>query len=177
MSETVDDFERLRAAIGFAARKHQHQLRKDHRTPYVAHPMRLVARLLWELDVKDVDVLCAAVLHDAIEDTTTDYDDVCELAGETVARWVAALTHDKRLPEAERERRYRDEVARAPWQVRLVKLVDAYDNVLDADALQGEKRERFLANKRGELEALTRDLPERFAPFVDKVRAKLAQPW
>lgn len=170
----TDDQERLRAAIGLAARKHAPQLRKDKVTPYVAHPLRLLARLTVELDVKDVDVLCAAVLHDVIEDTTTDYDDVVELCGETVARWVAAMTHDKRLPEEEREAVFRAEVAGAPWQVRLVKLVDAYDNVLDSGALEGEKKARFLANKRGELELLARDLPERFAGFVAKVRAALA---
>jgi len=91
------DMERLRAAIGLAARKHQHQLRKDGKTPYIAHPMRLLARLTLELDVRDADVLCAAVLHDVIEDTTTDYDDVKDLVGEEVAKLVAALTRD--VPE------------------------------------------------------------------------------
>jgi guanosine-3',5'-bis(diphosphate) 3'-pyrophosphohydrolase len=174
MAEAPDDLERLRAAIGLAARKHAGQLRKDKETPYVAHPMRILARLTVELGVKDVDVLCAAVLHDTIEDTTTDFDDVVELCGETVARWVAAMTHDKRLPEDERERRFREEVASAPWQVRLVKLADAYDNVLDSGILTGAKRARFLANKRGELELLARDLPAEYAGFVAKVRRKLA---
>jgi guanosine-3',5'-bis(diphosphate) 3'-pyrophosphohydrolase len=170
-----EEFDRLGAAIGLAARKHRDQLRKDGKTPYVAHPMRILARLLFELDVRDVDLLCAAVLHDAIEDTTADFESVKNACGETVARYVAWLTHDKRLPEDERERSFREEIATRPWPVRLVKLVDAYDNLLDAAVLPGEKRERFLAKKRGEFDALARGLPEAYASFVEKVRLKLAE--
>src|SRR5437588_3817791 len=89
----------LLEAIAFAARAHRPQLRKDGQTPYVSHVFRvcLVARHLFGVEASEV--LTAAVLHDTIEDTTTDRDDLAEQFGETVAGWVALLSKDKRLPD------------------------------------------------------------------------------
>src|SRR5688572_4091330 len=89
----------LLEAASFAARAHRHQLRKDGQTPYVAHPFRvcLVVRHVFGID--DPDTLAVALLHDTIEDTTTDYDDLAERLGGRVAAAVAALSKDMRLPE------------------------------------------------------------------------------
>src|SRR5256885_16211304 len=88
----------LLEAISFAARKPQGQLRKAGRTPYFAHPVRVMMIVRDRWGVTDPEVLAAAVLHDTIEDTTTDYDDVVKRFGPRVAQFVALLTKDKRLP-------------------------------------------------------------------------------
>src|SRR6478735_6818382 len=90
-------------AAAFAARKHEHQKRKDGKTPYFSHPVRvcLVVRQVFGFD--DPRMLAAALLHDTIEDTTTDYDDIVERFGPDVARWVAAVSKDSRMPFDERE--------------------------------------------------------------------------
>src|SRR5947207_14097454 len=87
----------LLSAASFAARAHRHQLRKDNQTPYAAHPFRvcLIVRHVFGFD--DPKALAAALLHDTIEDTTTDRDDLIEQFGAEVAEWVAALTKDNRL--------------------------------------------------------------------------------
>ena len=36
--------------------------------PYITHPLH-VAKILLEMEVWDIDIICAALLHDAIEDT------------------------------------------------------------------------------------------------------------
>src|SRR2546421_13103378 len=102
-------------AIAFAARAHRHQLRKDGQTPYASHPFRvcLVTRHVFGID--DPQVLTAAVLHDTVEDTTTDYDDLREHFGQEVAGWVALLSKDKRQPEPEREAAYVEQLVHAPW--------------------------------------------------------------
>src|SRR6266702_1696056 len=87
----------LLEAIAFAARAHQGQLRKDQRTPYVSHVFRVCLIVRQVFGVDDASVLTAAVLHDTIEDTTTDFDDLAERFGATVAGWVAILSKDKRL--------------------------------------------------------------------------------
>src|SRR6516164_8624025 len=94
-------------AVAFAARAHRTQIRKDGQTPYVSHVFRvcLIARHVF--GVSDPRVLTAAVLHDTVEDTTTDFDDVAEHFGAEVASWVAALSKDKRLGEEEREEKYK----------------------------------------------------------------------
>src|SRR5262245_42497729 len=72
-------------AVAFAARAHRPQLRKDGQTPYVSHVFR-VCLVVWHVfGVDDPRVLTAAVLHDTIEDTTTDYDDLREQFGDDVA--------------------------------------------------------------------------------------------
>ena len=60
-------------AAAFAARAHHHQVRKDGRTPYFSHPVRvcLVVRQVFGFD--DPRILAAALLHDTLEDTTTDF--------------------------------------------------------------------------------------------------------
>lgn len=123
------------AAASFASRAHRHQLRKDESTPYVAHPMRvaLIVRHLFGCD--DERVLAAALLHDVLEDTTTDYDDLVEHFDPIIANWVAALSKDKRLPEEEREAAYAQQLRTAGWQVHLIKLADMYDNLTDARRL------------------------------------------
>lgn len=119
-------------AASFAARAHQGQLRKDRRTPYFAHPVRVALTVRHVFGVDDAVALCAALLHDTIEDTTTDYDDLIAAFGQEVADAVAALTKDARLVEKERERVYDEQLKTASWQARLVKLADTYDNFCDS---------------------------------------------
>jgi len=103
-------------AIAFAARAHHGQLRKDGRTPYVSHVFRVCLTVRHLFGVEDPQVLMAAVLHDTIEDTRTDYDDLADLFGPTVADWVAALSKDMRAPDEQREDAYCRTLSAAPWQ-------------------------------------------------------------
>ncbi len=114
--------------------KHQHQFRRDGVTPYIEHPKAVLGILRDEFEVQDVDTLAAGLLHDTIEDTATDYDEVAERFGTRVADYVAVLTKDKRLPEGKRERTYFAGLARAPLPVRLCKIADSLHNVRDSDA-------------------------------------------
>src|SRR4029453_9476402 len=124
----------LAAAEEFARWKHQHQFRRDGVTPYVEHPRAVMTILRDEFGVTDVAPPAAGLLHDTIEDTATDYDEVSERFGRRVADYVAVLTKDKRLPEAKRERVYFAQLARAPLAVRLCKIADSLHNVRDSDA-------------------------------------------
>src|SRR5688572_21773059 len=107
-------------AASFAARLHQGQVRKDGKTPYIAHPFRVAMTVRDVFGVDDPVAVAAALLHDVIEDTTADYDDLQREFGAEVARVVAALTKDMRLPEQEREAAYDRQLSTAPWQARLV---------------------------------------------------------
>ena len=164
MAASDESLTTLLRAVSFAARAHDGQLRKDNRTPYVAHVFRvcMVARHVFGLD--DPRALAAAVLHDTLEDTRTDYDDLLELLGglgHPVADWVAALSKDTRREEPQREADYLAVLARAPWQVKVCKLADMFDNLTDAQHLRAEQRSRTLARSRQYLEALkSGDLPE-----------------
>lgn len=119
-------------AATFAAQRHMGQMRKDGKTPYIAHPFRVAMTVRDVFEVNDPVALAAAFLHDTIEDTTTDYDDLLERFGVEVADVVAALTKDMRMRDDLREAAYDGQLAAAPWRAKLVKLADVYDNITDS---------------------------------------------
>jgi (p)ppGpp synthase/HD superfamily hydrolase len=154
MDPTLDDLMPLLDAVAFAARAHRHQLRKDGATPYFSHPLRVCLILQQVFGLHDRRVLTAAILHDTIEDTTTDADDIIERFGPDVHRWVAALTKDKRLPDKEREQAYAAALVAGGWQVHVCKLADVYDNLLDSSHFPPEKRKKVFERSRFYLDAL-----------------------
>jgi len=145
MNRTFDSTSRqLLEAASFAARAHDGQYRKDGETPYASHPFRvcLIVRDVFGFD--DPRMLITALLHDVIEDTTTDFDDVSEAFGPEIATWVSFLTKDKRLQEDYRERAYLANLMQAPWQVQICKLADIVDNLTDLTRAPAQKRSRTL---------------------------------
>jgi guanosine-3',5'-bis(diphosphate) 3'-pyrophosphohydrolase len=154
MASGNDPLLRLLRAIAFAARAHRHQLRKDGATPYVSHVFRVCLTLRHVFDVEDEDVLTAAVLHDTIEDTITDFDDIEKEFGLQIASWVRSLTKEKREREPEREEKYIAELAEAPWQVKVCKLADIHDNLLDSEHFPSEQRAKTFRRSREYLGAL-----------------------
>lgn len=125
-------------AASFAARAHRNQIRKDGQTPYIAHPMRVAITIRDVFGCDDTAAMCAGMLHDTIEDTTTDYDDLLNHFGREVADIVAAMTKNMALEEQARERDYDHRLALADWRARLVKLADVYDNLCDSRDLTPE---------------------------------------
>lgn len=154
-----DNVEILFDAIAFAARAHRHQLRKDGQTPYVSHVYRVAMTVRHVFGYDDPKLLAAAILHDTIEDTTTDYDDLESNFGRTVSGWVAALTKDMRVPEAEREKAYCEQLLAGGWQVCVCKLADIYDNLGDVAKLTASQRRRSAERSRSYLDAWTGRVP------------------
>lgn len=129
----------LASADRFAERKHEHQFRRDGITRYIEHPRGVMCILRDEFCIDDPETLAAALLHDTIEDTATDYDEIRERFGKRVADLVAVLTKDKRLPEARRERTYFAGLAKASLAARCCKVADSLYNVRDSDAAHRPK--------------------------------------
>jgi guanosine-3',5'-bis(diphosphate) 3'-pyrophosphohydrolase len=150
----------LLEAVAFASRAHKGQLRKDGQTPYASHVYRVCLVLRHVFGIEDSHALTAAVLHDTLEDTTTDFDDLKEVFGADVARWVAALSKDKRLPERERELAYAQRLAEAPWQVKVSKLADIFDNLMDSIPSRPPQRAHVFKRAHQYLDALKQNLPE-----------------
>lgn len=169
----VANAQRLAEAISFAARAHQGHLRKDGETPYVAHPMRVLTVLATEFGVTDPDLLAAAVLHDVLEDTRTDHDDLSERFGRRVADYVAALSKDKRLPEDVREQEYLQQLIAAPLEVKLCKLGDVYDNLADSDSLADAAREKHVNKARELVSRFSPDLPAEWRHVLSLVNARI----
>jgi (p)ppGpp synthase/HD superfamily hydrolase len=169
-----DPTEVMFRAVAFAARAHRHQLRKDGETPYVAHVVRVAFVVRHVFGIDDPKVLTAALLHDTIEDTPTDHDEIAEWFGDEVATWVGMLTKDMRLPVADREAAYHRVLAAAPWQAVVCKLADIYDNSGDSASLRPAAQARTLARSAEYLDALRPTLPAEARAAFEVVERRLA---
>lgn len=119
-------------ALAFAAAKHRDQRRKDlEASPYINHPIALVRILVEEGAVTDVDTLCAALLHDTIEDTETTEAELRATFGDTISAIVCEVTDDKRLPKHVRKQAQVDGARSLSLAARRVKLADKIANLRD----------------------------------------------
>jgi len=119
-------------ALEFAATKHRDQRRKDREaSPYINHPIALANVLCNEGGVTDVEVICAALLHDTVEDTETSVTELEELFGKRISSIVREVSDDKRLPKAERKRLQIEHAGALSDGAKLVKLADKICNLRD----------------------------------------------
>ncbi|ATE73501.1 HD domain-containing protein [Lysobacter capsici] len=126
------DHRLLIRAAAFAAERHRHQRRLDQAaSPYINHPIALADVLANEGGVDDTVVLCAALLHDTIEDTDTRADELEAMFGARIAAVVLEVSDDKALPKAERKRLQIEHAAHASREAQLVKLADKICNLRD----------------------------------------------
>jgi GTP diphosphokinase / guanosine-3',5'-bis(diphosphate) 3'-diphosphatase len=119
-------------ALQFAAEKHRDQRRKDiEASPYINHPIAL-ANVLWrEGGVHEPDVICAALLHDTVEDTQTTEAELVETFGNKIAGIVMEVTDDKTLIKADRKRAQIEHAPHISREAKLVKLADKISNLRD----------------------------------------------
>lgn len=132
MTTDRGDLRRLLAALSFAAVRHKDQRRKDGAaSPYINHPIALANILCNEGQVSDIAVICAALLHDTLEDTDTSADELQALFGREIRDIVMEVTDDKSLPKAERKRLQVAHAATISQRAKLVKLADKISNLRD----------------------------------------------
>ena len=132
MRNPRSDLARLLGAAAFAARKHSTQRRKDaEASPYINHPLALADVLANEGGVLDIEVLCAALLHDTIEDTDTSADELRAGFGAAIADIVLEASDDKALPKQARKDLQVEHAATISPQAKLVKLADKICNLRD----------------------------------------------
>lgn len=119
-------------AVHFAADKHRDQRRKDTKaSPYINHPIALAQVLSEEAGITDVDVLCAAILHDTIEDTHTTADELRTHFGHRITDIVLEVTDDKSLSKEQRKKLQIEHASHKSPEARLVKLADKICNLRD----------------------------------------------
>jgi len=125
-----DDVLLVMRAADFAARRHTNQRRKGGaREPYINHLMEVASLLSDATNGTDAVLVAAGLLHDTLEDTATEYEELEALFGAEVASIVAEMTDDKSLPKAERKRLQIVHAPQASLRARLGKIADKTSNV------------------------------------------------
>ncbi|MBQ1043592.1 MULTISPECIES: HD domain-containing protein [unclassified Micromonospora] len=188
------DRDRLTEALDLAADLHRDDRRV--REPYLNHLLRVSIRLMHHYQVRDVDVIVAGLLHDAVEDhpaelagldagtgadaTPAALAVLSDRFGARVARLVAAVTNPQYDPGRDRDEQYREHVAasleREPW-ARVIKVSDFTDNGVGVIHTVGPKVARAAAKYRP-LVPVFRDLVARpdtplSAPVKEHIFAQL----
>ena len=172
------DRRRLERALDLASRLHAGDRRDTE--PYVNHLLRVAIRIMSHYGVHDTDVVCAALLHDAVEDHGPDLaacgggadlaggpaDQQAALAvlaaefGARVAELVGVVTNPPYAPDRDQDEQYREHVADGlrdnPW-ARVIKASDFTDNGVGLIHTTGPRLYR-LAGKYAPLVPVLRDL-------------------
>jgi (p)ppGpp synthase/HD superfamily hydrolase len=120
----------LKRALDQAVLWHRDQLRKypGVEVPYASHLAGVTVILARHGFAEEV--LAAAALHDAVEDTAATLEDLAALFGQRVATLVGHVTeHDKSLPWEERKRQYLEHFVVKPWDAQAITLADKIDNL------------------------------------------------
>ena len=150
MAIKAKDLAMILTALEFSSHKHRDQRRKDNSaSPYINHPIGLANVLCNEGKVTNAKVICAALLHDTIEDTETTPDELKNAFGKGITNIVLEVTDDKSLPKAERKLAQIEHAKNASKNAKLVKLADKICNLRDilftppADWTVARKREYF----------------------------------
>lgn len=119
-------------AITFATQAHDGQFRKGTTRPFILHPLE-VGKIVASM-TEDVEVICAAILHDTIEDCEGITEEIiCKEFSPRVASLVAQESEDKSKTWMERKSTTIAHLRVAPKEVQMIGLADKLSNMRDID--------------------------------------------
>ena len=153
------DVEPIRRAYGIAEQMHRGQTRKSG-DPYITHPLA-VATILAELGMT-APTLCAALLHDTVEDTPYTLEQLAADFGDEVARLVDGVTKLDKVTygDTAQSETIRKMVVAMSRDIRVlvIKLADRLHNMRTLRYLRQDKQER-----------IARETVEIFAPLAHRL--------
>jgi (p)ppGpp synthase/HD superfamily hydrolase len=157
----------LHRALSFALKAHSGADREgESPLPYFTHPMEVLQNLRYVGGVTDPDLLCAAVLHDVVEESPVHLAEIRSQFGDRIADLVVELTRqepsvaeiqgmDKAQIWNLRSQMLLAEIARMSPDAQQVKLADRLSNLREAKRTKrAEKLKRYISQTRRVLEII-----------------------
>ncbi len=151
-----EDTEKIKLAYSIASEAHANQLRRSGE-PYIIHPIA-VAKILAEMGM-DAESVCAALLHDVVEDTETTSEEIREMFGESIEQLVDGVTKLGQIPLSASKEEQQSENIRKMFlamsrdiRVIIIKLADRVHNMRTLMHMPEEKR-RYKARETLEIYA------------------------
>lgn len=147
----------INKAKKYAEQAHEsvEQRRKYTNEPYIVHPAA-VAKLVSAV-TKDEAMICAAWLHDVVEDTKVTHADIEEVFGQDVAELVSDLTDVSTPSDGNRKQRKRldlEHTKTASARAKTVKLADLIDNSRSIIKYDPSFAKTYMSEKRALLKVL-----------------------
>ena len=137
------NYELIKKAYDFCVTMHKGQLRRSNEEYYI-HPV-CVAKIVAQLGLES-ESICAALLHDTVEDTDTTIEDISKLFGDEVAVIVDGVTKIGRLSFLSKEEQQAENIRKMliamgkDIRVILIKLADRLHNMRTIDFMPQQKR-------------------------------------
>ena len=141
------DMSKIISAYEFAAKAHANQ-KRDSGEPYIVHPIA-VSFILLELGM-DTDTICAAMLHDVVEDTDATLEDLRKRFGQDVAMLVDGVTKLDKVPIFNRQEQLAENVRKMllamvqDIRVIIIKLCDRLHNMRTL-SYRADDKQRYTA--------------------------------
>lgn len=136
------DMKRITDAYEFASEAHRNQKRNSGE-PYIVHPIAVAAIAAEELEL-DANTVCAAFLHDVVEDTDYTIEDIRGRFGDDVAFLVDVLTKRKKkqYENTKQVDNYKQILDSVDYDIRalLIKLSDRLHNMRTLDSMRPDKQ-------------------------------------
>lgn len=149
-------------AYNYAKEKHGTQCRKSGE-PYIIHPVQ-VAYILADIGL-DESTICAALLHDVVEDTEVTHEDLVRDFSEEIANMVAGVTKlgELRYQASTEERQvenYRKMFLAMGKDIRVI-IIKLADRLHNLRTLKYLRRDRQIAN--------AKETMELYAPLANRL--------
>jgi len=164
-------------AYEYASVAHSGQKRKSGE-PYIIHPIHVAYLLMTKFHLYDANAVCAALLHDVVEDTDVDYVDIVTRFGASIGALVMELTTDEDMKDALGKTRYLSIKMKnmSSWAL-VIKLCDVLDNLSTLSGCPIDFKHKCIDEKTEILIFLlqNRDLSDTHIKIVDAIIKKLAE--
>lgn len=181
---------KIQKAINTATILHDGQSRKNDGSPYISHPYSVAWMIAEASD--DEDLICAALLHDTVEDCAGyTFEDLEDNFGKRVAEIVRDVsehkdplsTEDKRQTWKKRKEEYLQRLQSAPFEAKALACADKLHNLkslIEDYQKQGDdiwncfnasKEEKIWLDE--QVLEMINDLPENFQPLVEKYKEQV----
>ncbi len=144
-SEKQYDLEKIMRAYTLANSAHEGQVRSSG-DPYISHPLA-VAMILVDFCM-DSDTICAALMHDVVEDTDIPLEEIRKKFGEDVALMVDGVTKIGQVPLNSKEEQHAENIRKILMamskdiRVIIIKLADRLHNMRTLDARPAHKQRK-----------------------------------
>lgn len=166
---------KILSALSFAKSAHGSQMR-DEGSPYVIHPIRATCTLI-DMGISSVDILCAMLLHDVVEDTGIPIEEIQRQFGKRTAKLVANVTRPRPLDESDSQKKESKKnkyatVLTSDPDTRMIKCADMLDNIQSWSAIpKNHPSRQKLARWYREVEQFAIPIAEKTDErFADEIR-------
>ena len=168
--------DKLQKALDFVKERHKDQKRKFTDKPYLEH-LEATTNLLWSVDESaETDVFIAALLHDVMEDTETEFKEIDQLFGHIVMDLVKELTSDKEKQNTVGKSIYLTEkINKMSETAFTIKLCDRLSNVMDLNDINIPQNfiEHYTKETRYIIKHLNREITIIQDELLNRIRAML----